>query len=187
MGFQKRRVGKVTAAFTMPGFLLLNEGLQPIAFNSEAVQILAFPTKPERIQQKTAFLENKIRCSLLDKRNDSQLEFVKEYRSGARQYSCRAFHIDCKGQEVALCTTAVLLERHYSSVAELSELLRQFDLTPRELEAVTLLVEGLTSKEIANRMNISPNTVKAFLRLVMLKMDVSTRSGIVGKIVGPHS
>ena len=177
----------MTAAFTMPGFLLLNEGLQPIAFNSEAVQILAFPINPERIQQKTAFLENKIRCSLLDKRNDSQLEFVKEYRSGGRQYSCRAFHIDCKGQEVALCTTAVLLERHFSSVAELSELLQQFNLTPRELEAVTLLVEGLTSKEIADRMNISPNTVKAFLRIVMLKMNVSTRSGIVGKIVGPHS
>ena len=34
-------------------------------------------------------------------------------------------------------------------------------------------------------MHISPNTVKAFLRLVMVKMDVSTRSGIIGKIVGP--
>lgn len=177
----------MTAAFTMPGFLLLNDGLQPIAFNSEAVQILAYPTKPERIQQKTEFLENKIKFSLLDKRSDSQLEFIREYRSGGRQYICRAFHIDCKGQEVALCTTAVILERHYSSVAELSDLLRQFDLTPREMEAVTLLVEGLTSKEIASRMDISPNTVKAFLRLVMLKMNVSTRSGIVGKIVGPHS
>jgi DNA-binding CsgD family transcriptional regulator len=81
----------------------------------------------------------------------------------------------------------VILERHYSSVAELSDLLQQFDLTPREMEAVALLVEGLTSKEIATRMDISPNTVKAFLRLVMLKMNVSTRSGIVGKIVGPHS
>jgi DNA-binding CsgD family transcriptional regulator len=69
----------------------------------------------------------------------------------------------------------------------LHDLLLQFDLTPREQEAVMLLVEGLTSKEIAQRMKISPNTVKAFLRLVMVKMDVSTRSGIVGKIVGPHS
>jgi DNA-binding CsgD family transcriptional regulator len=177
----------MTTAFTMPGFLLLNEGFQPIAFNSEAVQILAFPTKPERIPHTSVFLEDKIRSSLLDRRSDSPPEFVKEYRSGGRQYICRAFHIDCKGQEVALCSTALLLERHYSSVAELSDLLQQFDLTPRELETVTLLVEGLTSKEIANRMNISPNTVKAFLRLVMVKMDVSTRSGIVGKIVGPHS
>lgn len=80
---------------------------------------------------------------------------------------------------------ALLLERHLSGVAALGDLSRQFDLTARECETVALLLEGLTSKEIAARMNISPNTVKAFLRLVMVKMDVSTRSGIVGKFVGP--
>jgi DNA-binding CsgD family transcriptional regulator len=30
-------------------------------------------------------------------------------------------------------------------------------------------------------MAISPNTVKAFLRMIMVKMGVSTRSAIVGK------
>jgi DNA-binding CsgD family transcriptional regulator len=60
----------------------------------------------------------------------------------------------------------------------------QFALTERERETVELLLQGLTSKEIAIRMNISPNTVKAFLRLVMVKMGVSTRSGIVGRVVG---
>ncbi len=45
------------------------------------------------------------------------------------------------------------------------------------------LVEGLTSKEIAERMQISPNTVKAFIKLVMIKMGVSTRLGVIGKII----
>jgi DNA-binding CsgD family transcriptional regulator len=63
----------------------------------------------------------------------------------------------------------------------------QFGLTRREQETIQLLLQGLTSKEIAERMGISPNTVKAFLRLVMVKMGVSTRSGIVGKIVGPKA
>ncbi len=57
----------------------------------------------------------------------------------------------------------------------------QFHLTSREREAVEFLSEGLTSKEIAQRMGISPNTVKVFLRLVMIKMGVSTRAGIVAK------
>jgi DNA-binding CsgD family transcriptional regulator len=48
-------------------------------------------------------------------------------------------------------------------------------------------MEGLTSKEIAERMKISPSTVKAFLRLVMVKMSVSTRSGIVGKVLGSRT
>jgi hypothetical protein len=33
-------------------------------------------------------------------------------------------------------------------------------------------------------MNISPNTVKAFLRLVMTKAGVTTRAGLVGQMAG---
>jgi len=51
----------------------------------------------------------------------------------------------------------------------------------REQEVAQLLSQGLTSKQIGLRMQISPNTAKAFLRLIMVKMGVSTRSGIVGE------
>ncbi|MGO9649101.1 MAG: helix-turn-helix transcriptional regulator [Terriglobales bacterium] len=79
----------------------------------------------------------------------------------------------------------LLLERATSGATQLAETCARFNLTPREQETVKFLFEGLNSKEIANRMEISANTVKAFLRLVMVKMGVSTRSGIVGKIAGP--
>ena len=46
-------------------------------------------------------------------------------------------------------------------------------------------MQGFTNKEVGQRMNISPNTVKAFLKLIMMKMGVSTRSGIIGKTVMP--
>jgi len=78
-------------------------------------------------------------------------------------------------------TPSTLNGSSYSALAEISE---QFDLTQRERETVEFLLQGLTSKEIATRMQISPNTVKAFLRLVMVKMKVSTRSGIAGKLAG---
>src|SRR5579885_1251872 len=78
----------------------------------------------------------------------------------------------------------VLLERLSHGPEGLTGLIGHFGLTPRELQTVSLLIEGLTSKQIAARMNISPNTVKAFLRIVMFKMDVATRSGIVGKVFG---
>jgi DNA-binding CsgD family transcriptional regulator len=67
------------------------------------------------------------------------------------------------------------------TVAEISQ---RFGLTAREQETMQLLAEGFCSKEIAARMKISPNTVKAFVHLVMVKMSVSTRSGIIGKMVG---
>jgi DNA-binding CsgD family transcriptional regulator len=63
----------------------------------------------------------------------------------------------------------------------------RFNLSAREREAVEFLLSGLTCKEIADRMKISPNTVKAFLRVVMIKMGVSTRSGILAKIIQPFN
>jgi DNA-binding CsgD family transcriptional regulator len=127
-------------------------------------------------------LADKIRFSLVNRQSRDSLEFVKEFRSGNRRYNCRVFHLDStdKGSLVVL-----ILERYSSRSAALSQLSQEFDLTVREQETVQLLLQGLTSKEIAARMDISPNTVKAFLRLVMVKMGVSTRSGIVGRIVGP--
>jgi hypothetical protein len=45
------------------------------------------------------------------------------------------------------------------------------------------MLSGLTSKEIADRMKISPNTVNAFLLVVIIKIGVSTGSRIVGEVV----
>jgi DNA-binding CsgD family transcriptional regulator len=59
----------------------------------------------------------------------------------------------------------------------------EYHLTDREQEALIGVAKGLTGKELASRMNISPNAVKAFLRLIMVKMGVTTRAGIVGTLV----
>lgn len=169
-----------------PGFLLVGPTLSPIACNTEAVQILTFPNTPEKIRRLNVFLADKVRSSLVDRQAGESLEFVREFKSGKRRYICRTFRLDSHdngdGQAVA-----VLLERHSSGSAALSQISKQFDLTERERQTVELLLQGLTSKEIAARMSISPNTVKAFLRLVMVKMGVSTRSGIVGRVVGPQA
>jgi DNA-binding NarL/FixJ family response regulator len=70
----------------------------------------------------------------------------------------------------------------------LSQVSQQFNLTQREREALEYLLQGLSGKEIANWMNVSPNTVKAFLRLIMTKMGVSSRSAVMRKIImtQPH-
>jgi DNA-binding CsgD family transcriptional regulator len=63
----------------------------------------------------------------------------------------------------------------------------QFNLTEREREALQGISVGLSSKELAERMRISPNTVKAYLHLVMVKMGVTSRAGIVAKILEHNS
>jgi DNA-binding CsgD family transcriptional regulator len=176
----------LTPTTSAPGFLLLDSRLRPVAYNSEGLRILSFPAKPESIRHLPQFLSDKVRSTLVSGGSLDSPVFARECNSGHRIYSCRALRLDFDGTahgKSSPVSFAVLLERHSSGEAALEVLARQFDLTARECETVALLLEGLTSKEIATRMNISPNTVKAFLRLVMLKMDVSTRSGIVGKAV----
>jgi DNA-binding CsgD family transcriptional regulator len=176
----------VPIGVSIPGFLLLDASLNTVAYNAEAINILTYPTTRERVKQISIFLSDKIRASLVTRQNGDGLDFVKQYRSGKRRYMCRAFRLDCEDNGKSRALTAVILERSLSGVAALTENSKEYDLTHREREAVALLLQGLTSKEIATRMNISPNTVKAFLRLVMVKMDVSTRSGIVGRIMTTH-
>lgn len=65
----------------------------------------------------------------------------------------------------------------------LGQVALQFRLTQREQQAVALLLQGLSNKEIAETMGVSSNTVKAFLRMVTVRMGVSSRSGIVTKIL----
>jgi DNA-binding CsgD family transcriptional regulator len=74
------------------------------------------------------------------------------------------------------------LERGPCGLVPLSQVYHQFNLTQRDQEVLLHLLQG-RNKEIANRMNINPNTVRAFLRLIMIKTGVSSRSAIVGKII----
>ena len=169
------------------GFLLLDTGLNLIAANDPALQILCFPSRADRIKQTKVFVADRVRTALVDHQRQDGPAFVKEFRSGKRRYICKTFRVDCDGRNSVQPAFAVLLERDAAASNGLTEISEQFDLTQRERETVELLLQGLTSKEIASRMSISPNTVKAFLRLVMVKMKVSTRSGIAGKIAGSRS
>jgi DNA-binding CsgD family transcriptional regulator len=78
---------------------------------------------------------------------------------------------------------AMVLERHNGDLVSLGDAGQRFRLSQRECETVQHLVMGLTTKEVAKRMGVSPNTIKQFVRLVMSKMGVTTRSGIVGKLI----
>jgi DNA-binding CsgD family transcriptional regulator len=54
-------------------------------------------------------------------------------------------------------------------------------LTPRELEVLTALAEGLTNKAIARRLNISLHTVKFHVESLFRKLGARTRTEAVAK------
>jgi DNA-binding NarL/FixJ family response regulator len=51
-----------------------------------------------------------------------------------------------------------------------------FDLTEREMEILSLLVEGLLYKEIGARLNISINTAKKHVINIYHKLHVNSRA-----------
>ncbi len=166
------------------GLLLMASDFQPIYANAEAVRILAYPEAPEPPESSDGFLARKIRSALLVNDDDGHSAFATEFISGRRRYACRAFSL-ATNNTPGHPAVAVILERSSRTSFDAAQVAAQFHLTAREQETLQYLMEGLTNKEIGSRMNISPNTVKAFLKLIMMKMGVSTRSGIVGKTVNP--
>jgi DNA-binding CsgD family transcriptional regulator len=165
------------------GFLLLDSSLRPIYTNQDAVGILCYPTMPK---------PSKALMQALKKRIDSLLgghlpslgnPSLVEFSSGKRRYLLRAFYLDSHVKHPLQPAYALLIERGHHVLLELAHVSNQYNLTNREIETMRLLLGGLTSKEIASHMKISPNTVKVFLRQIMLKMGVTTRAGIIGKFV----
>ena len=55
-------------------------------------------------------------------------------------------------------------------------------LTPREHQVVSLVAEGLTNAEIAQKLWISPGTVRRHLENVFAKLGVHTRTGAVARV-----
>jgi DNA-binding CsgD family transcriptional regulator/transcriptional regulator with XRE-family HTH domain len=163
------------------GLALLDANCNVLYSNSEAESILDYP-KPQHKCDSSRIGPAKSFFSLFATDNffsssTSQSEFI----SGKRKYVCRAFRLtESRNGLPGGAATAVLLERSGAAICVAAQVSDRCHLTEREREVVELLIQGFTNKHIAERMNISANTVRAFVRLVMAKLGVSTRSGIVG-------
>jgi two-component system, NarL family, nitrate/nitrite response regulator NarL len=54
-------------------------------------------------------------------------------------------------------------------------------LTPREIEVLGALAKGLSNKEAARHLGISPHTVKFHIESLFRKLDAATRAEAVAK------
>lgn len=53
------------------------------------------------------------------------------------------------------------------------------DLTEREREVLSLVVEGLNNKQIAEKLTVSPSTIKSHVSSILSKLGVTTRTEAV--------
>jgi DNA-binding CsgD family transcriptional regulator len=160
------------------GFLVASSSLEFLYGNETATQILTFP----RNTADPAIVSSRLKSILSPEQlHDAQHEAA--FMSGRRRYVCRQFPLDVRPRHSTHPVFGLIMERPSADGRTAARLQRRFHLSPREFESVQYLIQGLTTKEVATLMHVSPNTVKQYIRLVMSKMGVTTRAGIVGKFL----
>ncbi len=76
-----------------------------------------------------------------------------------------------------------VLERITLEKINLPMIFRQYKLNNREQDIVRLLFAGNSNKEIALNLSLSPNTVKAYMKFLTLKLGVNNRAGIISVLL----
>ena len=178
---------KSTPIMAEAGLVLMDLSLKLIACDRGAAAILNYPNQPGAKQDPASFIPQEI-LDIIRSRKPSDLSLVKtHFRMGKSEYIWRAHLMESQNGHLTQPLVALHLEKVSSTSDAIYEVAAKYHLTDREQEALRGISMGLTSKEVAARMNISPNTVKAFLRLIMIKMGVTTRAGIVANLLQNRS
>ena len=162
------------------GLVLLDRSLKILAYDRGATAILKDPNQPA-VQPRglpKEILDNIRQCK------PTALSSLRIYlRIGKNEYMCRAYLLEWLNWLASQPMVAVHLAKVSTSNDAVHDATAKYQLTNREQEVLRGISLGLASKTIADRMEISPNTVKAFLRLIMIKMGVTSRAGIVATML----
>ena len=78
------------------------------------------------------------------------------------------------GMKLSRRPAAATFEKNTAAIAALG-------VTPREHEVLTLLAAGKSNKEIAQKLGVSPNTIKTQVASLYQKLDVQRRTQAIQK------
>jgi len=106
---------------------------------------------------------------------DSDEDVYRGMRAGAKAYLLK----DAHREELLNCIRAVYAGKTVVSAGVASKLasrLHEEELTPRELEILNLVAQGLSNKLIARALEISEGTVKTHVKNLLEKLDATSRT-----------
>jgi DNA-binding CsgD family transcriptional regulator len=166
------------------GLVLMDSLLRIVAVDERATTILTpTPGDPKANAPLAARIPNEIIELIRSRQPGDPTPGKLTVRLGKADYNCHIYLLDPYEDPNAESLIALHLEKDSFASDAIREIADKHHLTVREQEVLRGISMGLATKEMAEWMSISPNTVKAFLRLVMIKMGVTTRAGIVAKIL----
>jgi two-component system response regulator FixJ len=106
---------------------------------------------------------------------------VAAMRDGAYDFVEKPYDAD---QLIASIQNALTAQQKLGLRAEEKQLLlqRMAELSPRQKEVMLLVAEGLSNKQIAAQLGISPRTVENYRAWVMERLDASNIADLVRKV-----
>ncbi len=150
-----------------PGMIILNSNKEVVFFNEEAFNIipnlneLPMPIKKLFIKSKNGILTTDNGVYFLRK------IILKNYNGNSEDYFLVLIEKIRKGFDFEKIKTA-------------------FNLSKREIEVIKLLYDGLSNKEIADKLYLSEYTVKDHFKSIMKKLNVSSRSKILARLINHY-
>jgi DNA-binding NarL/FixJ family response regulator len=111
-------------------------------------------------------------------------------QAGARGYilkgaegeeTLRAIHAAAKGESIFSPTVAQRLTQFFSQSSKQSDAFPFQELTHRERDILRLIAQGLTNTAIAERLSLSPKTVRNQVSIIFNKIQVTDRSEAIVK------
>lgn len=181
---------------TGPGILVFSSTMGLLHVNPAAWSMLGHlsrftngPQTSNRIPASVMKLCHQLLESTQQKRNGKEAQEWWRFQAscivGAPQYPV-AFHamtIPASGQ-ADQAHVLVLMEVMGGWGHTVTESMDRFTFTSRQGDVVKHLLKGWTNKEIANALGITEQTVKEHIKHIMQKTGVTTRTGILARVLG---
>ena len=163
------------------GLVLMDETLRVVGCDRGAAAILKFSGGTDGAGRRipAEILES------IQSRTRAGVPYSKmRFPTASGEYVCRSYLVESEEGLLSGRLVALHLERASMGDLVIRDISNRYHLSDREEETLKGVLMGLSTKEVADQMAISPNTVKAYIRLVMIKMGVATRWGIIAKVIG---
>ena len=117
--------------------------------------------------------------------SDEDSDLFEAIRAGARGYLLKSLNADefielledlQRGDAAISRKTATRLIEGYATLSRQQTKPSESLLTPREMELLQLIVDGMSNKAIAERLSLSENTIKYHIKNILQKLGVQNRT-----------
>ncbi|WPK13111.1 helix-turn-helix transcriptional regulator [Lysinibacillus louembei] len=174
ISYQYQTTEPLEEAAMETGIIILNQTLSIISTNQAGYHFLTWLRQEEQITENHLPRPIRAICS----QNNGSL-------SKMMMYAFNHFFVTLTVSPLSTSSSqlAVLIERVSLNEIKII-LLSLYHLTSREYDLIRLLLEGKSTKCIANELSISTYTVQDHLKSIFMKVDVNSRRELISKING---